>query len=149
MNPQCAPAIRRGLVILLLIAGSLPAQDSGTPAAKRAELAVAVTPDVSGLEESAAILVTLTNQNPASDAQLLPGDVFRLVFDLGNGRIESVGRKRHERVFTYRISVIVLGPLPLSNAILPGRPAEIIRGGRTRTEEGPQWDEHDYWPVDW
>src|SRR3979490_1634786 len=79
----------------LLLSGDASAQQTATPgatAARRVELSVAVSPDVAGLEESGPVLITLTNQNLSSDVQILPGDVFRLAFDIGNGRIESLGR---------------------------------------------------------
>jgi hypothetical protein len=92
-NPKCAPVVTCALV--LLVSGYAFAQQTGTgraPATQHVKLAVAVAPDVAGLEESGPLLITLTNQSAASDAQILPGDVFRLVFDMGNGRIESIGR---------------------------------------------------------
>src|SRR3954447_23660889 len=88
VNP--AGAIISGLFLLFLAPGDALAQrDGGATASRRAELAITVSPDVAGLEESGPVLVTLTNQNASSDTQVLPGDVFRLVFDIGNGRIES------------------------------------------------------------
>src|SRR5436190_24152582 len=82
-------------LLAMLISGAAFAQRRGNLGAagtRRAELAVSVSPDIAGLEESGPLVITLTNQNSSSDAQILPGDVFRLAFDIGNGRIESVGR---------------------------------------------------------
>src|SRR5437016_7050579 len=95
VNPGSSGLSVRLLLVWLLAWGHASAQQTGTsgpPVGGRVRLAVTVSPDVAGLEESAPILLTLTSQDPSSDAQLLPGDVFRLVFDLGNGRIESLGR---------------------------------------------------------
>ena len=94
-NQVLLPGIFRLLLAFLLLGSDAPSQQvapPGTPTPRRVEFGVAVSPDLAGLEERAAFLLTLTNQNPSSDSQLLPNDVFRLILDLGDGRIESIGR---------------------------------------------------------
>lgn len=90
-NPRLGRTAGFVFLLSLALTGVVFAQQPPPPVG-RAALAVTVSPDVTGLEETAAVLVTLTNRDQSEGAQVLPGDVFRLTFDLGNGRIESVAR---------------------------------------------------------
>src|SRR6476660_3944626 len=56
----------------------------------RIQLGITITPNVSTIRQSSTILVTLWNQNATSTQALQPGDVFNLMFDLGDGQLQPL-----------------------------------------------------------
>jgi hypothetical protein len=52
--------------------------------------AVSVSPNLAGVGQSLTVVTSFTNQNPLSNQQLQPGDVFTFHFDLADGLLDSL-----------------------------------------------------------
>src|SRR5690242_13805076 len=52
--------------------------------------AVSVSPNLAGIGQSLTVVTSFTNQNPLSNQQLQPGDVFTFHFDLADGLLDSL-----------------------------------------------------------
>ena len=97
MSSRYASAGVHILALLLICAANLGGQDfgrslSGLPRGResRIQLAVIISPDLTNVRQISTVLVTLSNQNPASTQQLQPGDVFKLTLDIGDGQLQSL-----------------------------------------------------------
>ena len=80
--------LKRASLAMLVCGGmalraQLPAPDT------RIRPAISMAPNLLAVGQSATVLVTIANENPASNQQLLPGDAFTVNFNLADGQIQS------------------------------------------------------------
>src|SRR5579864_9316803 len=81
-------ALKRAL-LLTVVSGAMALRAQSPSPETRIRPAISMTPNLLAVGQSATVLVTITNENPASNQQLLPGDAFTLDFDLADGEIQS------------------------------------------------------------
>src|SRR5579885_3241567 len=58
--------------------------------AGQTQLSVTTSPPALEINQTSRLLISLTNINPAGNAQVLKGDVLRIYLALGNGSVQSV-----------------------------------------------------------
>ena len=84
------------LAFTLVYTAQMAGQDAVNPSVPthrpetRIQLGITITPNLSTIRQSSTILVTLWNQNSLSTQALQPGDVFNLLFDLGDGQLQPL-----------------------------------------------------------
>jgi hypothetical protein len=98
---RCLPRICRATLLVLLIAAIaypqtptetriLPIARAQTPTETRIMPMLSVAPNLLTVGQASQVLVTITNQNSASNAQLMTGDILTLNFDLADGQIQAL-----------------------------------------------------------
>src|SRR5450432_2484363 len=73
----------------MAICGAVSLQAQTTAPDTRIQAAIVMAPNLLPVGQTATVLTTIANQNPASNQQLLPGDTFALNFDLADGQVQS------------------------------------------------------------
>jgi Collagen triple helix repeat (20 copies) len=98
---HCLPCICRATLLVLLIAAIaypqtptetriLPVARAQTPTETSIMPMLSVAPNLLTVGQAGQVLVTITNQNSASNAQLMTGDILTLNFDLADGQIQAL-----------------------------------------------------------
>jgi hypothetical protein len=64
--------------------------NSTVPSGAQIVPAISLAPDIAGVGQASEVVISITNQNPNSTAQLQPGDTFTLNFELADGEIKTL-----------------------------------------------------------
>ena len=134
------------LLLVLSAAAGLYGQGTGPRSDGRIRAAVDVSPDLIGLSSASTVLLTISNQNTASNQSLQPGDSFRLDFDLGDGRIDTLPDAVVTTSSTLTPAYFTVGPGagPLEIVITyQGPPALFGSTGYDRSEDTDARAQHD------